>query len=257
MILNLRKVICVSLILLCFLSTVVSAQDIKTQTKSKKEKRLEKQNKVFKIVDTFPVFPGGEEECNAFIFDNLILPDSLQTTNSYVRVLLNFIVEKDGSLTNLKILPGSFKQLGDELIRIFKMMPKWKAGSHKGIIRRVNYAYRVVIPTGIVTNGELVNKVDKMPSFPGGEMALLKFLNTNIDYPRTARDMHIQGRVQVSFIIETDGSLSNIKIFSGIGGGCDEESLRVVKLMPHWIPAEKNGEVIRVLYTLPVRFVLE
>lgn len=208
-------------------------------------------------MDTLPVFPGGEEACNVYIFENLIIPDSLQTTDSYVRVLLSFIVEKDGSLTDVKILPGSFEQLGDELIRIFEMMPKWKVGSHKGIIRRVNYAYRVVIPTGIASNAGMFGKIDKMPSFPGDESDLAMFLNTNIDYPKAAREFRIQGRVQVSFIVEIDGSLSNIKILTGIGGGCDEESLKVVRLMPHWIPAEFNGEAVRAPYVLPIRFLIE
>lgn len=92
--------------------------------------------------------------------------------------------------------------------------------------------------------------------FPGGERARMIFLAQHIKYPPEARAKKIEGTVYVTFIIEPDGLLSNINLESGIGGGCDEEALRVVYLMPNWIPGKQNGKNVRVFFRMPIRFVL-
>ena len=96
--------------------------------------------------------------------------------------------------------------------------------------------------------------VEKMPAFPGGEEGLMDFIGTNVRYPQYAIDHGISGRVFVGFVVETDGSISNIEVLRGIGGGCDEEAVRVVKLMPNWIPGEAFGKKVRVKYILPISF---
>jgi len=98
--------------------------------------------------------------------------------------------------------------------------------------------------------------VEVMPEFPGGNEALLKYLSDNIIYPQEALKANIQGTVYVSFIIEKNGEVSNIKVIHGIGGGCDEEAVRVVKGMPNWIPGTQRGKPVRVQFNLPIRFVL-
>lgn len=95
------------------------------------------------------------------------------------------------------------------------------------------------------------------PEFPGGLDALMAYLGRNLNYPARARELEIQGRVYVSFIIEKDGKVSNISLLRGIGGGCDEEALRVVSEMPDWKPGRQNGRPARVAYNLPVRFSLK
>ncbi len=95
------------------------------------------------------------------------------------------------------------------------------------------------------------------PEFPGGVDALMAYLGRNLNYPARARELEIQGRVYVSFVIEKDGKVSNIKLLRGIGGGCDEEAIRVVSEMPDWKPGRQNGRPARVAYNLPVRFSLK
>jgi TonB family protein len=96
--------------------------------------------------------------------------------------------------------------------------------------------------------------VREMPSFPGGEVARLKYLARNLRYPAQAAEEGIQGTVYVSFVVKKNGNLADIKILKGIGGGCDDEALRVVKKMPTWIPGAQNGKNVPVLYTLKVDF---
>jgi TonB family protein len=98
--------------------------------------------------------------------------------------------------------------------------------------------------------------VEEQPRFPGGDEARIHFLQANLRYPKEARDKGIQGTVFVSFIVETDGSLSNVRILRGIGGGCDEEAVRVVKDMPTWTPGRQRGQNVRVQFNMPIRFVL-
>ncbi len=103
---------------------------------------------------------------------------------------------------------------------------------------------------------EVQSFVEKMPQFPGTEAAMYKFIAENLRYPPEAKNNGIQGRVILSFIVEKDGSLSDIKIVRDIGGGCGEEAIRVVKLMPKWTSGQQRGKPVRVKYTLPVAFKL-
>lgn len=96
--------------------------------------------------------------------------------------------------------------------------------------------------------------VDKVPSFPGGSEACMKFLQTNIKYPEEALKKSITGTVFVNFIVEIDGRVTNVKVKRGIGGGCDEESVRVVKMMPNWIPGEIKGKKVKVCFVLPIKY---
>ena len=99
--------------------------------------------------------------------------------------------------------------------------------------------------------------VDEMPEFPGGDKELYQFIADNVKYPAEAKEKGIKGRVFVNFIVEPDGSVSDIKVLRGIGGGCDEEAVRVVESMPKFKPGIQNGEAVRVSYTVPVNFRLE
>ncbi|MFC2100827.1 energy transducer TonB [Bacteroidota bacterium] len=100
-------------------------------------------------------------------------------------------------------------------------------------------------------------QADVIPEFNGGEQARKRFLSDNIDYPQIARESGIEGTVYVSFIVEPDGKLSNITVKRGIGGGCDEEVIKVVIAMPKWKPGLVNGKAVRVLFNMPCRFTLQ
>ena len=101
---------------------------------------------------------------------------------------------------------------------------------------------------------EVYQIVEQMPSFPGGERKLSEFIANSIQYPQEAQKTGIQGRVFVSFIVEPDGSVSNVKVQQGIGGGCDQEAIRVIKSMPKWTPGKHNDQPVRVRFALPIVF---
>jgi len=99
--------------------------------------------------------------------------------------------------------------------------------------------------------------VQNQPEYPGGTPALMKFLGDNINYPKTAQEEGLQGRVILNFVVEKDGSITDVQIVRGIAPSLDEEAIRVVKAMPKWKPGTQNGEIVRVRYTLPVVYRLQ
>ena len=104
------------------------------------------------------------------------------------------------------------------------------------------------------TTSTFITWAQKMPEFPGGEADMMKYLKKNIRYPGQALAENITGTVYLSFIINTEGKVSQVKILKGIGGGCEEEAVRVVKSMPVWEPGKQNGNPVNVQLTLPVSF---
>ena len=100
---------------------------------------------------------------------------------------------------------------------------------------------------------EVIN-IHKLPSFPGGDAALMQYLRDNINYPALARENNIQGTVALSFVVNKDGTISTITVLKDPGGGCAKEAVRVVGQMPQWSPGEAGGRPVKVRMTLPVRF---
>ena len=115
----------------------------------------------------------------------------------------------------------------------------------------------IVLTEETIEEAEVFLVVENQPQFPGGEDAMKQFLRENINYPQIAKESGIQGTVYVNFIVEPNGSLTNIKVRRGIGGGCDEESIRVVKMMPRWEPGTQRGKPVRVSYNIPIKYTLQ
>ena len=99
--------------------------------------------------------------------------------------------------------------------------------------------------------------VEQMPSFPGGMAALMAYLQKSIKYPPVAEENGIQGRVVCTFVVERDGSVTDVKVAKSVDPSLDKEAVRVVSAMPKWIPGKQNGQSVRVKYTLPVTFRLQ
>lgn len=99
--------------------------------------------------------------------------------------------------------------------------------------------------------------VEQMPSFPGGDAELQKFIEQNLKYPVVAQENGIQGRVTIRFVVEVDGTLSNFTVLRGIDPQCDKEAVRMMEAGPKWIPGKQNGREVRVYFTLPVIFKID
>ena len=108
-----------------------------------------------------------------------------------------------------------------------------------------------------IVEEEVFLSVEENPEFPGGTAKLLEYVQKNLKYPMMARESDIQGKVFVGFVVEKDGSISNVRVLRGIGGGCDEEAVRVVQTLPKFKPGKQRGNPVRVQYTLPIVFKLQ
>ncbi|MEO0312739.1 MAG: hypothetical protein RIQ89_2396 [Bacteroidota bacterium] len=105
--------------------------------------------------------------------------------------------------------------------------------------------------------GKVFLVVEEMPEFPGGQEKMYDYIYKNFKYPAMARENGIQGRVYVTFVVDKDGDVKDAKVARGIGGGCDEEALRVIKSMPNWKPGKQNGRNVMVQYSIPINLTLK
>ena len=123
----------------------------------------------------------------------------------------------------------------------------------------VNVAPEIKRVEELVDEGErtIFTVVEQQASYPGGMQSLMRYLHDNIKYPSQARETGTQGKVYLTFVVEKDGSLTDVKILRDIGSGCGEEAVRVVKAMPKWTPAKQRGKAVRQQFNLPVDFKLQ
>ena len=358
---------------------------------------------IYQIVDEMPQYPGGEKAMMEYVAKNVKYPQEAKDKEIQGRVFVSFVIEKDGSVNEVKVLRSIGGGCDEEAVRVIKDMPKWKPGKQEGKPVRVSYmmpinfklsdgqpskgldntkyegsskgtkdgttytlnmtmefesknsGYFVMTLTGqkygstitmfediglpfkytfdgkssgaiephnpdgspmnpeppyifsINKDGsikidfydfrdefgikEMVFKkvdantpvetkkqssktkdekvemkpdkngvyhiVEEMPVFPGGEQALMDYVSKNVVYPQEAQEKGISGRVFVCFIVEKDGSVNEVSVMRGIGGGCDDEAVRVIKAMPKWKPGKMKGEAVRVSYMMPITFKLQ
>lgn len=112
-------------------------------------------------------------------------------------------------------------------------------------------------PKHVVEETKIFTVVEQMPMYPGGDAALMDYLRDNIKYPTVAAENGVQGRVVVGFVVERDGSITDVNILRGVDPSLDREAMRVVKSMPRWNPGKQNGSAVRVKYQVPVSFRLQ
>jgi len=210
-------------------------------------------DKVYKEVDIMPQFPGGDSELLKFLSKSIQYPAVAFDNKVEGRVVASYIVEKDGSCTNYEIVKSLEPSLDKEALRILKTMPKWTPGKNDGKTVRVKYT----VPVTFRIQKELDRLSAAIPQFPGGEPALIQYVARSVSYPQVAQDKGIQGVVTIQFMVETDGSLSNVSIKKGVDSSLDQEAVRVIKSMPKWIPAKKEGKAVRMESELPITFRLQ
>lgn len=216
-------------------------------------------SEIYKVVEQMPKFPGGLEAMREFINENLKYPEGAGCVEG--KVILQFTVEKDGSLSDIKVARSLEPTFDAEAIRVIKLMPKWIPGEMRGKPVRIEYMLPVSFKLSTsdilsIENDTIYTKLDEMPSFPEGKKALMEFVHNNLQYPSMIGCGDIQGKVIIKFIVEKNGSLSDIKVARSLEPSFDAEATRVVKLMPKWNPGKKNGIDVRTYYTLPITFLI-
>jgi TonB family protein len=241
-------------------------------------------NEVFDVVETKPNPAGGMAGWNKYLSENLRYPEDAQSQGIEGTVIVAFVVNTDGAVSDIEILRGIGGGCDEEVIRIVKGSPNWTPGMAGGkpVRSRMRLPLRFKlaepVPSGNSANPEFrpvallsatdgqdpsqenaevfFDEQDTPPTPIGGTEAWQRHLSENLTYPMSARMRGIQGTVLVSFIVNTDGTVEQVELVRGIGGGCDEEALRIIKISPRWSPGMIKGKAVRTRMTLPTRFKL-
>jgi TonB family protein len=226
-----------------------------------------KDDKIYDVVEVNAQFPGGDAACMKWIKDHIKYPEECIEKEIQGRVQISFVVEKDGSIADAKVLRPIHPLLSEEALRVVKAMPKWAPAKVKGqtVRSRFNLPVSFRLSTHVVTvegtpsgpysdNDSIYGVVDELASFPGGEAAYMKWLSDHIKYPEECKAQSIQGRVMIQFVVNKDGSIPEIKVLKSPHSLLSEEAVRVVKAMPKWKPAKAEGEIVRSRFILPIMF---
>lgn len=219
---------------------------------------------VFAVVETDPEFPGGMGELMKFIKNNIRYPAICQQQGIQGKVIVQFVVNTDGSITDATVVKSVHPHLDREAIRVINAMPKWTPGRQRGEAVRVRFTlpvnFRLAIEYKVTiineNNEEVQGKVEKLPQFPDGKEAMTAYLKENMKYPNGARKYGKEGSVTVSFVVNTDGSRSKYKITDSTDPVFNGEALRLIRSMPKWEPAIQNGKPVRVESRVNVPFSL-
>ncbi|MFL5762792.1 MAG: energy transducer TonB [Bacteroidia bacterium] len=226
-------------------------------------------------VDAFPTNIGGKEEFRRVFEQELIYPEKALKNGYYEKVTINFIVNKDSSVSSLALAMHGDKEIDQEAIRIFRLykwVPAIKEGQYVSTPWSVTFDFdpkkypKLVKRRGYDKIKYLENeKVDtssvvytsnvQLPAYGKGNYALQDFIKENLEYPRQAQLSNIQGTVLLSFVVEPSGMMTNIGVEKSVGGGCDQEAIRVLQLIK-WYPGKHNDQLARVRMTFPFYFIL-
>lgn len=238
-----------------------------------------KYNKVYVAVENEPEYPGGVEKFYSFLAKTIHYPTEARNAKIQGKVYVQFVVESDGSISNVSAVRGPGHGLDEEAVRAVELSPKWKPGMQNNRLVRVQYTVPVnfalnpdtathvevtnILLTPPPPNAENVHAPDAIyesvqiePTFPGGIQEFYSFLAKTIRYPAEDRQKNITGKVFVQFVVEKDGSLSNVRAIRGPSEAMKEESVRAINLSPKWNMGTQNGLPVRVQYTVPVNFTL-
>ena len=249
---------------------------------------------IFQVVEEMPDFPGGVQALMDYLSKNVRYPAEAHAIGAQGRVIVSFIVKKDGSISDTKVERSVNPYLDKEAERVIAAMPKWKPGKQRGQAVNVKFSVpvsfklsgpelpkaeeikqsdldEVVVvgygpqedstPGAVGVKGENADQaftvVETMPKFPGGQAGLMHYLAKSVKYPTIAQKNKEQGKVIVQMIVGTDGSLSNVKVLRSVSPSLDAEAIRVVGNMPKWEPGMQKGQAVPVKYTLPITFRLQ
>lgn len=209
---------------------------------------------IYKYVDQMP---EPTFDVRQYLKANVRYPETAKKNKIGGRVTAQFIVNKDGTISDVKVLKGIGGGCDEEAVRVFEHMPKWRCGRRDGVPARVyinlpvDFEPKDGAGNNMGTNDGPFKYVDQMPE---PTFDIKQYLKTNVRYPEMAKKYKIHGSVQAQFVVNKDGTTSDVKVLKGIGGGCDEEAVRVLEHMPKWKCGRQNGRPVKVYINQPVEF---
>lgn len=204
---------------------------------------------IFVVVENQPEFPGGQEAMMKFLADSIRYPRESMEKGVQGRVICNFVVMKDGSVSDVQVVRGVDPVIDAEAVRVLKLMPDWKPGTQRGKAVNVRYTLPVVFrllknePKIVIDEPKQISEAMSVEAqvqphftFPGGQKEMMRFISGKIRYPVEAQEKGLQGLVNTSFRVNGDGTITGAEVTDGAEGmsTLNNEVLRVIKEMPRW-----------------------
>ena len=215
---------------------------------------------IYDVVQKFAEFPGGQKAFNEWMSENFQYPDSCMKEGIQGRVVLQFVVNTDGSIADVKPVRSPHPALTEAAIQIVKKMPRWIPAEHEGkkVRCRFNLPFMFRLSFDVeeasAVNDSVYNDAQKRASFPGGWEAFSKWMSENIQYPDSCMKEGIQGRVSLQFVVNTDGSIVDVEPLHSPHPALTEAAIQLVKRMPRWIPAENDGKIVRCRFRISISY---
>ena len=210
-----------------------------------------------------PRYPGGEAEMMKYVARNLQYPEEAIKENAQGNIVVQFVVLNTGKIGDVTVIRGENEALKKEAIRVVKSFPDFIPGRVNGKPVNVQYTLPIVFKLTDDNRSKTekdANTVDIDPSrgkiaqFPGGEIKMMEFLSKNIKYPTEAVKNNVQGKVHCTFTVSKEGKIGDITVQKGVSPELDAEAVRVIKLLPDFIPATLDGKPVASWYNLPISF---
>jgi len=215
------------------------------------------------IKSTLPVHDDG------VVQTGIVQPTIIDTHTDANKILINKIVPPPPLLKstigfNIPKVTADDKVNNEDLMQTQQALSDSKLdisvttieGNPSGTVDIADVDRHQIMVEGNTSENKPFVFVEVMPTFPGGDAALMKWLQGNLIYPADAQERNIQGRVSLQFVVKSDGSVDGVEVVKGLDPSCDKEAVRVVKKMPKWIPGKQNGNAVAVYYSLPITFIL-
>ena len=226
-------------------------------------------------VQSIPTNVGGKSEFKRVFEQGLIYPESSLKKKIGGTVTFNFTVMKDSSVANLKVTSSGVPDIDKEALRLFKLY-QWIAAIKEGQYVNTNWSvafefnpdkyakicrargfekFKYLPELKVDTSAMVYKNPEQFPMYQKGNYALQDFIKENLEYPRQAQLSNLQGTVILNFVVEPSGLITNIGVSKSIGGGCDQEAIRVLELIK-WYPAKVGNKLVRAQMSFPFYFIL-
>ena len=204
-----------------------------------------------------PQFPDGLNHFVRILNKNFVFPNNQNNVKIDGMMLISFVVNSNGNISEIKLLnndSAALQEAMQEIINTIKI--PWIPAKKNGEATDFKYILEIELKQNKIPDiTKVLQTADKMPSFPGGELGLRKYIASVVRYPIEALKNGIEGTVYVNFIIDTDGNVRNPKVVRTVDPYLEEEAIRIVSSLPKWIPGVQDGNKVCVSYTVPIKFI--
>lgn len=210
---------------------------------------------VYQFVEKMPSCPY---DLGQYLSENIHYPDAAIAKGIEGRVLIKFVINEDGAISDVTLSKGIGGGCDEEALRVVKNMPKWAPGSNDGKSVKVFFTqpirFRLPEPDTALQSAEIYSSVDIMPK---PSFDIQDYLAKNLRYPSDAREKGIEGKVIVRFVVTANGAIRRVEVVKSAGAILDKEAVRIVSQMPAWAPGIKDGKPVNCYFHQPIGFKLD